>query len=116
MEKACDKIEDVIEEFHQHLIDQSSSFACEDPEVMLKTECLIKHLGGFKQIDPSGDDSDSSVGTFMMFVIRDFLQFSAILPAAKADKRQPKKELALLMHKKEVFEGFVGQLTQALGQ
>ena len=112
MEKACDKIEDVIEEFHQHLIDQSSSFSCEDPEVMLKTECLIKHLGGFKQIDPSGDDSDSSVGTFMMFVIRDFLEFSGLLTNKK---RIPGRDLALLLHKKEVYESFVTQLTEALG-
>lgn len=113
MEKACDQIEDVIDEFHQHLIDKSATFFCADPELMLKAECLIKHLGGAKQIDPSGDDCDSSVGTFIMFVLRDFLEFSGLLPEKK---RVPAKELALLAHKKAVFEEFNAKLTQALGE
>ena len=108
MEQACDQIEDVIEEFHQHLIDKSETFFTEDPEIMLRAECLIKHLGGHKEIDPSGDECDSSVGTFIMFVLRDFLEFSGLLPEKK---RVPAKELALLLHKKTVYQGFVAELT-----
>jgi len=113
MEKACDQIEDVIEEFHQHLIEKSANFYSEDPEIMLKAECLIKHLGGPKEIDPSGEECDSSVGTFIMFVLRDFLEFAGLLPEKK---RVPAKELALLLHKKTVYQGFLTQLTQALGE
>lgn len=104
MGKACDQIEGVIEEFHQHLISKSETFFCEDPEIMLKAECLIKHLGGPKSIDPSGDECDSSVGTFVMFVLRDFLEFSGLLPEKK---RAPAKELALLLHKQTVYQGFL---------
>lgn len=98
----------MIDEFHQHLIEKSACFFVDDPELMLKTECLIKHLGGKKAIDPSGDDCDSSVGTFIMFVLRDYLEFSGLLPEKK---RVPAKELALLSHKKSVYEGFVAQLS-----
>lgn len=35
MEKACDDIEVVIEEFHQYLIDKSAAFFSEDPQVLL---------------------------------------------------------------------------------
>ena len=113
MEKACDHIEEVIEEFHQYLIDKSGTFFSDTPELMLQVECLIKHLGGTRQIDPSGDDCDSSVGTFTMFVIRDYLEFSGLLPDKK---RVPARELALLNHKKVVYEEFITRLNQALGE
>jgi len=48
-----------------------------------------------------------------MFVLRDFLEFSGLLPEKK---RVPAKELALLIHKQEVYNGFIDRLTQALGQ
>jgi len=80
---------------------------------MHKAECLIKHLGGVKQIDPSGDDCDSSVGTFIMFVLRDYLEYAGLLPEKK---KVPAKYLALLIHKKTVYEEFVAKLKSALGQ
>lgn len=95
------------------MIEKSANFFCDDLDIMLKAECLIKHMGGSKQIDPSGDDCDSSVGTFVMFVLRDFLEFSGLLPEKK---RVPAKELALLMHKKTVYAGFIAQLSQQLGE
>lgn len=108
MEAACDQVEEVIEEFHQYLIDKSNTFFSEDAELMLKTQCLIEHLGGVKEIDPSGDECDSSVGTFVMFVLRDYLEFAGLLPDKK---RVPSRELALLEHKKTVYQGFVAQLS-----
>ena len=84
MDKACDQVEDVIDEFHQYLLDSESTLSCIDPETMLKTECLIKHLGGLDQIDPSCEECDSSVGTFMMFVLRDFLEYAGLLTKKKS--------------------------------
>ena len=113
MEKACDQVEEVIEEFHQYLIEKSETFFSDEAEIMLRAECLIKHLGGPKEIDPSCDECDSSVGTFVMFVLRDYLEFSGLLPEKK---RVPGKELALLKHKKAVYTDFIGRLSQALGE
>ena len=47
-----------------------------------------------------------------MFILRDFLEFSGLLTNKK---RIPGRDLALLLHKKEVYESFVTQLTDALG-
>ena len=74
---------------------------------------MIDHLGGKAQIDPSGDDCDSSIGTFIMFVIRDYLEFSGLMPEKK---RVHAKELALLQYKKQLYEGFVVRINQNLGQ
>lgn len=57
---------------------------CSEGLKLVQAECLIKHLGGMKEIDPSGDDCDSSVGTFIMFVLRDFLEHSGLLPEKKS--------------------------------
>ena len=111
--KAEEEIEKVIEVFHKYLINKSAQFASEDPDTLLHAACLIEHLGGYKAIDPSGEDCDSSVGTFAMFVIRDYLEFAGLLPEKK---RVPAKELALLTHKKQLFEGFVAKLSAALNQ
>lgn len=46
MSSACDAIEDVIEDFHQYLIDVSSNLWCDDVNKMLQAESLIKHMGG----------------------------------------------------------------------
>ena len=94
------------------MLTKSENFFAEDPEILLRAECLIKHLGGHKQIDPSCDDCDSSVGTFIMFVLRDFLEFSGLIPEKKI---VPAKQLALLEHKMSVYEGFLAELTAALG-
>ena len=69
---------------------------------------MIKHLGGHKEIDPSGENCDSSVGTFIMFVLRDYLEFSGLLPEKK---RVPAKELQLFIYKKELYEEFLDKLT-----
>ena len=111
--KAEEEVERVIEDFHQYLIEKSQNFYSDDPEVLLRTQCLIEHLGGAKKIDPSGDDCDSSVGTFVMFVIRDYLEFAGLIANKK---KQPSKELALLEHKKALFSSFAQRLSQALGQ
>ena len=48
MDKACEQIEDVIDDFHQYLLDSEQTLVCEDAETMLRAECMIKHLGGFE--------------------------------------------------------------------
>jgi len=110
---AEEEIERVIEDFHQYLIEKSANFFSEDPEILLRAQCLIEHLGGHKKIDPSGDDCDSSVGTFVMFVIRDYLEFCGLIPGKK---RQPAKELVLLEYKMSLFKEFSQKLAQCLGQ
>lgn len=97
------EIERVIDNFHQYLIEKSASFFSEDAEILLRTQCLIEHLGGPDKIDPSGDDCDSSVGTFVMFVVRDYLECCGLMAGKK---RQPAKELAMLEYKKTLYEQF----------
>jgi len=112
-EKASEEVEKVIESFHQYLIDKSAEFCSEDPEILLRTSVLIEHLGGYQKIDPSGEDCDSSVGTFVMFVLRDYLEFCGLLPKKN---RVPAKELALLEHKQTLYQNFVAQIDAALAQ
>jgi len=64
-------------------------------------------------IDPSCEDCDSSVGTFVMFVIRDYLEFCGLLPKKH---RVPAKELALLEYKQTLYQSFVAQINTALAQ
>ena len=100
---AEEEIEKVIEDFHQYLIEKSANFFSDDAETLLRAQCLIDHLGGPEKIDPSDDDCDSSVGTFVMFVVRDYLEFCGLMPGKK---RQPAKELAMLEFKKSLYEQF----------
>lgn len=53
-------------------------------------------MGDTTQIDPSCDDSDNSGGAFMMFAIRDALEFAGLLPNRK---RLPAREYRLALHK-----------------
>lgn len=69
----------------------------EDQEFLFRLECLIKHLGGSKEVDPSADECDSSVGTFLMFVIRDALEHAGLLIEKKC---HPNKAHKLALHKR----------------
>jgi len=48
-----------------------------------------------------------------MFILRDYLEFSGLLPEKK---RVLPKELALLEHKQKVYKDFLQRLNQALGE
>lgn len=47
-------------------------------------------------IDPSCEESDNHGGAFMMFAIRDALEFAGLLPNRK---RNPAREFKLALHK-----------------
>lgn len=101
MDKACPVIEDEIAELHVYLISKSEQFVFDDMEHLARVECLVKHLGGTSQVDPSCDDADSSVSTFVMFVLRDALEYAGLLPDKK---RIPHRELKLCNFKRDMFQ------------
>jgi len=47
-------------------------------------------------IDPTCDDCDNSGGSFMMFALRDALEFSGLLPNRK---KNPAREIKLALYK-----------------
>ena len=74
MKHACEKIEPEISDLHGYLTSKPAEFKLDDLDLLLHTECLVKHLGGQSEINPSAEDNDSSVGTFVMFILRDALE------------------------------------------
>jgi hypothetical protein len=63
-------------------------------------------------IDPHHADNDSSVGTFIMFVLKDALLHAGLLPDKK---RIPNREIKLCLYKKTLYEQQHTQLKTALG-
>ena len=63
-------------------------------ETLFKIQCLILHIGGTENINPHHEDTDSSVGAFMMFVIKDALEFSGLIPEKK---RVPAREIRIAL-------------------
>jgi hypothetical protein len=111
IDSVLSEIETVTPELHEYLMEKSKNFNFTDVSHMLKVECLIKHLGGTKNVDPSADDSDSSIGTFCMFVIRDALEHYGLLPERTL---HVEKQLALCEHKKQLYEGMLTRLNACL--
>ena len=111
------KAKEIIEEkasddFYDYLLTAAEKLVLDDPAHLVKVECLIKHLGGTGAIDPHHSDGDSSVGTFMMFILKDALQFAGLVPDKK---KYTAKELKLHTYKKGLYEQFFEQLQTALG-
>ena len=77
----------------------------------MRLECLIKHLGGPVNVDPSAEANDSSVSTFVMFVLRDALEFAGLMPDKK---RIPHREFKLYNHKRDFYQKHLEQLNDAL--
>ena len=95
-------IKDEADEFHDYLISKTSEqFEFDNLDKMVKLECLIKHLGGYANVDPSAETCDSSVGTFTMFVLRDALEYAGLLPAKK---RSPHREFNLCNFKQKLYQ------------
>merc|ERR1719367_416115 len=111
MAKACETIEEEIEQLHVYLISKSEQFNFDDPEHMARVECLVRHLGGSSNVDPSAEACDSSVSTFVMFVLRDALEYSGLLPEKK---RVPNRELKLCNYKRDFYQKQLEQLNDAL--
>ena len=111
MSKACETIESEISELHTYLMNKSDKFIFDDLEHLLRAECLIKHLGGPTNVDPSADACDSSVSTFIMFVLRDALEYAGLMPEKK---RVPHRELKLCQYKNVFFTKKLEQLNDAL--
>lgn len=65
-------------------------------DTLFRVQCLIKHIGGTENINPHHDDTDNSVAAFMMFVIKDALTYSGLLPEKK---RVPAREIRIALHK-----------------
>ena len=97
MTHACESIESEISDFYGYLTSKPSQFKFDDLTILLQIECLIKHLGGPSQVNPSADDNDSSVSTFIMFVLRDALEFAGLMPEKKS---VPHRELKLCNFKR----------------
>ena len=83
MKKATPLIEDVVDEFGDYIQEKAEIFALDDPAIICKIEVLLNHLGGNSKTDPHHEDTDSSVGTFLMFAVRDGLEFCGLLPGSK---------------------------------
>ena len=97
MKKAVSVIEEQAEDFHAYLQVTSTKLVLDDPAHLAKAECLLKHLGGSGMVDPHHSDGDSSVGTVIMFVLKDALTHAGLLPDKK---RAVAKELRLCSYKK----------------
>jgi hypothetical protein len=73
IKKAKDVIEEQQDDFYDYLQINTKKLLLDDPAHLAKVECLLNHLGGPSMIDPHHSDGDSSVGTFMMFIMKDAL-------------------------------------------
>ena len=111
MTKACETIEEEIGELHTYLVNGSQKFTFDDLEHLVKIECLIQHLGGPINVDPSAEACDSSVSTFVMFVLRDALEYAGLMPEKK---RVPHRELKLCVYKNTFYTQKLEQLNDAL--
>ena len=111
MKHACEKIEPEISDLHGYLTSKPAEFKLDDLDVLLHTECLVKHLGGQSEINPSAEDNDSSVGTFVMFILRDALEQVGLMPEKKV---VPHCELKLRNHKRQLFLKQLEQVNDAL--
>lgn len=112
MKKAVAVIEEQADEFYDYLQAQAQKLVLDDPAHLAKAECLLKHLGGASMVDPHHSDGDSSVGTFIMFVLKDALSHAGLLPEKK---RVISKELRLCTYKKGLYEQFSTQLQAVIG-
>ena len=113
IKKAADVIEENADEFYEYLMKNKSKLILDDMQHLIKVECLLKHLGGVSMVDPHHADGDSSVGTFIMFVLKDALIHAGIISSDK--KRNPGKELRLCNAKKALYDQYYAQLQTALG-
>lgn len=68
-------------------------------------------MGDVALLDPSCDESDNSGGAFLMFAIRDALDFSGLLPNRK---KLPAKELKLALYKFDFLTGKAEYLKKIL--
>ena len=62
-------------------------------------------------MNPSAEGNDSSVSTFVMFVLRDALEFAGLMPDKKS---VPHRELKLCSFKRQFFLSQLEQLNDAL--
>eukprot|EP00352_Strombidinopsis_acuminata_P002466 CAMPEP_0176399216 /NCGR_PEP_ID=MMETSP0126-20121128/46571_1 /TAXON_ID=141414 ORGANISM="Strombidinopsis acuminatum, Strain SPMC142" /NCGR_SAMPLE_ID=MMETSP0126 /ASSEMBLY_ACC=CAM_ASM_000229 /LENGTH=188 /DNA_ID=CAMNT_0017774641 /DNA_START=1253 /DNA_END=1819 /DNA_ORIENTATION=- len=97
MKEAMSKIEEVADEMAEYIPNTIETFDLNNLDKLLEIEALITHMGGADYIDPDHDDNDSSVCTFMMFVIKDVVEFCGLLPSSAS---QPTKQFQLAKHKK----------------
>ena len=111
MKNASQKIESEIPDLHGYLTKKPAEFKFDDFTVLIKVEALIKHLGGQSQVNPSADANDSSVGTFAMFVLRDALEFSGLIPEKKGGMQ---REFKLCSYKRQFFLKQLEQINDAL--
>lgn len=81
MAEAMREIEAVADEMAEYIPQTVESFDLNNLDKLLQIEALISHMGGEDYINPDHDDNDSSVCTFMMFVIKDIAEFCGLLPS-----------------------------------
>ena len=54
------------------------------PATLNQVSKMIEHMGGIEQVDPHHNDSDSSIGAFIMYVLKDACEFAGFLPKRKS--------------------------------
>jgi hypothetical protein len=103
--KAVKVIEDVIEELDSYLINSMKDAELENlnAETLLKLEVLIYHLGGPEFIDPHHELVDSSVCTFITFVLRDVMIYLGLMPSKETNYVN---ELKLCNAKQNLYADF----------
>jgi hypothetical protein len=89
MKRASPIIEDVADEFGDYITEKTDIFAVSEPALIVQLEILLQHLGGAERTDPHHEDTDSSVGTFLMFAVKDGLENCGLIPNMR---RIPQKE------------------------
>ena len=80
---------------------------------MFRVQCLIKHFADEElAIDPTGDDCDNSGGSFLMFAIRDALEFGGLLPHRK---KNPAMEIRVALYKFDFLTEKTEELSKIIG-
>lgn len=97
-------------EFGKYIEDSVKHFDFSE-DTLYRVQCLISHLGNVSLIDPSCDESDNAGGAFMMFAIRDALEFAGLLPNRK---KIPAREFKLALHKFNLLQSKTEYLNRVL--
>jgi hypothetical protein len=111
IKRAMAKIEEVVDDFGEYILEKVENFALDDPAIVMQLEVLLHHLGGPDLTDPHNDDTDSSVGTFLMFAVRDALIYCGLLPSCRV---LPGRQYALAAHKETFYTQNIGFLKAML--
>ena len=66
------------------------------PPTIYRVSTMLDRFGGVDFVDPLHEDNDESVGSFIMFVIRDACDFAGLRPKKSS---QPHREIQNALYK-----------------